>query len=1199
MEKTIENAVVQTYTVSNNSKTTPVSSTDTYTYDYAVFEKKNREYYYNKKTTIVNGSLKTVYGYDKVKKESSRYAINTGYGELSTGFGKVVIQDELSRIYYTPINTILKHVRINADGTEGVLDTTSYTYDDNERILTERFDKSGTHYSETAYTYDTWSNRTSINSTEVNGDATVTNSIANEYYSNSFQNIVSLQLSYIKNLLKESVVSGSYTSDSYTQVLPTQTTKYEYNSLGQMTKFSKLLGDGTWAETVYNYYSLFNVSGSCVLLKSITSPTEHVTSFTYDYPEGGDYSITQKEEDIEKADGSTYSIETKKTYNFHTGNLEYYRDGELNVTRYAYDIFGRKTAEIRPKEVDEHEVGKNAEESKVQIDIIYDNTLLTTTHIDAMGAKTVYTFNKRGQLEQIEKKNEDVEETTTVNEKGSSITTLTYDGYGNIASIQDPVRLKITYGYDELQRLVSEKYSDSTDLSAEPAYTEKSYVYNDAANSRTTTRENGSTIYEAYDMSGNVIQEIIGGVKSSSYAYDNQGRLIRKVNGNGQVSTYTYDTRGNLKTETLPAVEGFDGESDFTAVSLVKTYTYDDSGNRTNEVYTRGDTTVRKRDFEYDGMGQLLKEINYYTKEDGSKASSSIKYSYNCNGQVLTVTDSNNVSTVKTYTPRGQVDTETFGGYRTVYDYDLEDRLISMSDPRVEVADYTGDFTIEYVYDDLDRLVKGTLPDRDGETPVVLLSYDARGNLEKRIEPDLSETSYTYTYRNWVDTETKTDDDNKTYITTYKYDGVGNRTSVTEQNTVEWVYEYDSADRLISETHPEDNAVIRYTYDGEDNLTGKTNGSGFWSYFDYDARSRLVKETDALGNFTDYDYDILGNRTIVIDPNLNEWKYQFDEMGRLTKEINSRNLEAKYTYDDGGRLKTLTDPNDTLVTYTYNSRNLPTAVSYVNEDQSIRQSESFTYDEAGSVKTATLDGVTKRYNYFYNDEIKDWEYQPDPYGLVGTSEVSFGDDSYLTMYGYDNMNRMNKLTYSQKRSGEYFIVEQKWGKLGQLDYITDYASDFTYDNMGRMSGYIQNNGVDVGYLYDDKSRLTELNYSMNGTEYLKYEYKYDLSDNMTTRNEDYFGYDRKDQLSCSYLQWLSSETEFPVKNFNLMDKQDDVIGEEAAEGFYFTSDDNATSGYDAISGSVSLDYAASSLVVDYAYPSPDEEGDSPSWKCRS
>ena len=235
-------------------------------------------------------------------------------------------------------------------------------------------------------------------------------------------------------------------------------------------------------------------------------------------------------------------------------------------------------------------------------------------------------------------------------------------------------------------------------------------------------------------------------------------------------------------------------------------------------------------------------------------------------------------------------------------------------------------------------------------------------------------------------------------------------------------------------------------------------------------------------------------------------------------------------------------------------------------------------------KTATLDGVTKRYNYFYNDEKKDWEYQPDPYGLVGTSEVSFGDDSYLTKYGYDNMNRMNKLTYSQKRSGEYFIVEQKWGKLGQLEYITNYASGFTYDNMGRMSGYAQNNGVAVGYLYDDKSRLTELNYSMNGTEYLKYEYKYDLSDNMTTRNEDYFGYDRKDQLSCSYLKWLSSETEFPVKNFNLMDKQNDVIGEEAAEGFYFTSDNNATSGYDAISGSVSLDYAASSLVVDYAYP---------------
>ena len=1135
--------------------------TATYTYDFDTF-KDNGFQYRNDGTIINDGKLLTTYDFDKVEKKSHRTIMR----DRCDSIGEFNMDRVVDSIYFTSVNETIEYTKVIDSS---FLEKKTYSYDDRERLISERYEKSDSYYTETTYAYDDWSNYASIDEKEVSGDITITRNTENSY--SPVDSHVSTK-PYIHDLLYQSIVTGNYTKGTdETITSPTETTQFDYNSYGQRVSVRQKTDDDTWAETEYTYYPAKEVNKGA--LKSITSPTGHVTSFTYVYFEEsgdytGDYSITQKEEDVKKVDGTTYSFDTKKIYDFHTGNLIYFRDGEQNITTYGYDAYGRKTSEIKPKDIGENEV---------KIVISYDDALLTTTHTDAMGAVTVYTFNKRGQLEQIDKKRRAVTEITG-DVASVSTTKLTYDGLGNIASITDPARLKISYGYDELQRLVSEKYSDSTDLSAEPAYTEKSYDYNDAANSRTTTRENGTTVYEAYDMSGNVIQEIIGGVKSASYVYDNQDRLIRKVNGNGQVSTYTYDTRGNLKTETLPAVEGFDGTSIISSVSLVKKYSYDESGNRTKEVYYQGteDTAIelKNRDFKYDGMGQVIEEIDHYIK-DNIDTASSVKYAYNCNGQVLSVTDTNNVSTVKTYTSRGQISTETFGGYTTVYDYDLEDRLVKMSDPRKGL--YEGDFSVEYVYDDLDRLVKGELPDRDGQTPAVVLAYDARGNLSSRTEPDGSLTSYTYTYRNWVFEETKTGD-NGSYKTEYGYDAAGNRTSVTEPNTAEWVYAYDGADRLITVTQPL-GSVIHYTYDGEDNLTGKTNGSGFWSYYTYDARGRLATEKDALGNITSYAYDILGNRTRMTDPNLNEWKYQYDEMGRMVQETNSRNLNAYYTYDAGGRLKTLTDPNGTVVTYAYNNRNLPTAVGYVNTLLGKSQSESFTYDEAGSVKTATLDGVTKRYNHFYNEETKVWEYNPDPYGLVEASDVSFGGESYRTEYGFDKMNRMNKLTYSQGHS-----MTQEWGKLGQIKSIAGYASDFTYDDMGRMDGYKQNNGVVVDYGYDDKSRLNKLNYSMSGTEYLNYDYTYDLSDNMTGRNEDYFGYDRKDQLSCSYLKWLSSETEFPVKNFNLMDKQDDVIGEEAAEGFYFTSDSNATSGYDAITGSVSLDYAASSLVVDYAYP---------------
>lgn len=98
-----------------------------------------------------------------------------------------------------------------------------------------------------------------------------------------------------------------------------------------------------------------------------------------------------------------------------------------------------------------------------------------------------------------------------------------------------------------------------------------------------------------------------------------------------------------------------------------------------------------------------------------------------------------------------------------------------MTVPRGNSGNYNGDFTIKYHYDDLYRLVEGELPKSkdDTEKPVVILKYDARGNLNERIEPDGGKTSYTYYPRNLVKTETIAGG-SKSYTTSYKYDKAGN-----------------------------------------------------------------------------------------------------------------------------------------------------------------------------------------------------------------------------------------------------------------------------------------------------------------------------------------------------------------------------------------------------------------------------------------
>ena len=79
-----------------------------------------------------------------------------------------------------------------------------------------------------------------------------------------------------------------------------------------------------------------------------------------------------------------------------------------------------------------------------------------------------------------------------------------------------------------------------------------------------------------------------------------------------------------------------------------------------------------------------------------------------------------------------------------------------------------------------------------------------------------------------------------------------------------------------------------------------------------------------------------------------------------------------------------------------------------------------------------------------------------------------------------------------------------------------------------MDGYVQGNGVAVDYDYDIKGRLSYMDYASLGESIWKYEYGYDKDDNMTSRNEDLFGYDRNGQLVSTYMVGEDVETEYKI-----------------------------------------------------------------------
>ncbi len=188
-----------------------------------------------------------------------------------------------------------------------------------------------------------------------------------------------------------------------------------------------------------------------------------------------------------------------------------------------------------------------------------------------------------------------------------------------------------------------------------------------------------------------------------------------------------------------------------------------------------------RTDFRVNGLGQIIATTVFYTDNQGTALQSVSKSVFDGAGNLIRLIDPRNNSTLRSYSARGKLLSETDPlGNRTEFTYDKLDRPTSLTDGRGTSGAYPGgDYTIEYVYDDLDRLVTGRLPRHRGlsEKPEVNLVYDLKGNLSYRFEADGGVTGYTYDDRNRVILETRSDaDSTQSYTTATVYDPAGNVT---------------------------------------------------------------------------------------------------------------------------------------------------------------------------------------------------------------------------------------------------------------------------------------------------------------------------------------------------------------------------------------------------------------------------------------
>ncbi len=273
------------------------------------------------------------------------------------------------------------------------------------------------------------------------------------------------------------------------------------------------------------------------------------------------------------------------------------------------------------------------------------------------------------------------------------------------------------------------------------------------------------------------------------------------------------------------------------------------------------------------------------------------------------------------------------------------------------------------------------------------------------------------------------------------YDGNGNLTQRTDGNGVVTNFGYDDVNRLVSIDYPGGGSPdVSFAYDANGNRTGMSDATGITSYR-YDLFDRLTGIEYPDGGFVTYGYDNVGNVTDL----------------RYGNHAQSGATHIRYTYDPDNRISTVTNVATNGVT-------------------------SYTYDAAGLISRRTLpNGVYSNYEYDGDGRLIGLKHRRTDTSLI----VAF--DYILNAIG--NRTQMRETTAAgavRVTSFNYDSVD----RLRTVNYPSGRLVEYDYDSLGRrtkVSEIIAGAVTEKEYLYDSDSRLLSITKDGAVAETLRYD----------------------------------------------------------------------------------------------------------------
>ena len=540
------------------------------------------------------------------------------------------------------------------------------------------------------------------------------------------------------------------------------------------------------------------------------------------------------------------------------------------------------------------------------------------TSYDAMGREVSSTDRNTGEVTRItyDFMGRAVEtERSLTDQEGKDIVqteTKSYNANGSVTSETSSAGVTTEYHYDNRNRVtIAKEDADDATKTTETSYGYETAVIHTLAGTKTykdlqvqTTKVNGTVTDKTWtDHAGNAVRSLSSGIYTD-HVFTDDGKEIAAVtlgsstDGEGKISLTLYNKEGKTThTISQPVV---DGDSITTGKdTIINETAYDVNGNESAVTDGNGNVTT----YTYDDQNRVKDANGHVNKEVTNEA-----------GLTESTTDlgdgEEQITTADSYDTNGNKIRETYadGGYKT-FDYDRKNRLIKTESYEAgEAGESIGEKTLKtvYSYDINDRLLESIDYQIDGaeETTVryTEYQYDRRGQ--------------TTGYAELSQENAPTADEIKEHQIRYHYDSDGKLTKVTYPTTKNGVqalaYEYDQNGWLTK---------IKGEIQSGDGSTEKTVRS--YTYDSY-GKVKEIKDYRDLLNSSDqavkkaYTYDSLDRvkemtyTDLETDKVMESYRYSYDKNSNITEKTEVNNYpkedtdkvnETKaYTYDALGRL---------------------------------------------------------------------------------------------------------------------------------------------------------------------------------------------------------------------------------------------------------------------------------------------------------